>query len=116
MSKLHFFRYENNNVTMCMDYVACSLGILTPSTVQCTESIVAAQKTREIEYLGEVDFISSNQDVASILSGFNKINEKYGKKPGIPGKSIGGSYYQHTFGDGKPCGMPKKVEESVIYR
>lgn len=98
-------------------YSACSLGILTPPTVQCTESIAAAQRTREIEYLGEVEFVSSNQDVASILSGFNKINEKYGKPTAITTKpSHSGSYYQHLFGDGKPCGIPKKVEDTVIYK
>lgn len=94
------------------------MGILTPPTIQCIESVAAFQKTREIEYLGEVEFVSSNQDVASILSGFNKINEKYGKPTAaLTTKSSNSiSYYQHTFGDGKPCGLPKKIEDAVIYR
>lgn len=94
------------------------MGILTPQTVQCTESMVAAQKTRDIEYLGEVDFISSNQDVASIISGFNKINEKFGKSKVVTVKpSVGsGSYYQHLYGNGKPCGMPKKEDDKLIYK
>lgn len=99
-------------------YIACALGILTPQTVQCTESIVASQKTREIEYLGEVEFVSSNQDVASILSGFSKINEKFGRQKGVTVKPpvISGSYYQHSFGQGKPCGMPKKDLETIYYK
>lgn len=98
--------------------IACGLGTLTPQTVQCTESIVAAQKTREIEYLGEVDFVSSSQDVASILSGFSKINEKFGRPKGVTVKPPvnSGSYYQHSFGLGKPCGMPKKDAETLYYR
>lgn len=94
------------------------MGVLTPQSIQCTELIVAAQKTREIEYLGEVDFISSNQDVASILTGFNKINEKFGKPnaPLISKTGHSGSYYQHSFGVGKPCGLPKKYEEIIQYR
>lgn len=79
---------------------------------------MAAQRTREIEYLGEVDFVSSNQDVASILSGFNKINDKFGKTSPLLGSKSenSGSYYQHSFGVGKPCGMPKKIEDTVLYR
>lgn len=92
------------------------MGILTPDMVHCTESIAAAQRTREIEYLGEVEFISSNQDVASILSGFNKINDKFGKENSLTSKPNSGSYYQHNFGGGKPCGMPKKIEDTLLYR
>lgn len=92
------------------------MGVLTPDSVHCAQSIAAAQKTREIEYLGEVEFASSNQDVAGILSGFNKINEKFGKSNGLTSKPNSGSYYQHSFGDGKPCGMPKKVEDTLLYR
>lgn len=94
------------------------MGILTPKTIECTVSKVAAQKTREIEYLGEVDFVSSNQDVASILSGFNKINEKFGKSKMVTVKppENSDSYYQHLYGNGKPCGMPKKEEDRLIYK
>lgn len=98
--------------------IACALGILTPETVKCTESIVAAQKTREIEYLGEVEFVSSNQDVASILSGFNKINEKFGRTKVVTVKpaSNSGSYHQHAYGEGKSCGMPKKDTTQLTYK
>lgn len=90
--------------------LACALGILTPDTIKCTESIIAAQKTREIEYLGEVEFASTNKDVASILSGFNKINEKFGRSrvATVKPPSNSGSYHQHAYGDGKTCGLPKK--------
>lgn len=94
------------------------MGILTPKTIKCTESIAAAQKTREIEYLGEVEFVSSNQDVASILSGFNKINEKFGKSKVVTTmpSSSSVSYHQHSYGQGKGCGMPKKDGEFLIYK
>lgn len=79
---------------------------------------MAAQKTREIEYLGEVEFVGSNQDVASILSGFNKINEKFGRPrvATVKPASNSDSYHQHTYGDGKPCGMPKKDKEQLTYK
>lgn len=75
-------------------------------------------KVREVEYLGEVDFVSSNQDVASVLSGFNKINEKFGKydQSHVEPTGNSGSYHQHNFGGGKPCGMPKKVEDTLVYK
>lgn len=82
------------------------------------ETIVAAQQTRESEYLGEVEFVSSTQDVASILTGFKKMNDKYGKSNNVlavkPENS--GSYYQHSFGDGKACEMPKRVEDTILYK
>lgn len=93
------------------------MGILTPQTIRCMESIAAAQRTREIEYLGEVDFVSSNQDVASILTGFNKINDKFGESKILankPGNSL--SYYQHTFGDGKACETPKRIDDVILYK
>lgn len=82
------------------------------------ETIVAEQRAREIEYLGEVEFVSSNQDVASILSGFKKMNDKYGKAKNVlvPKTDNSGSYYQHTFGDGKACVMPKRVEDTILYK
>lgn len=94
------------------------MGILTPETIKCTDSIAAAKKTREIEYLGEVEFVSSNQDVASILSGFNKINDKFGKTKMVTVKpdSNSGSYHQHTYGEGKSCGMPKKDGDQLTYK
>lgn len=94
------------------------MGVLTPQTVHCMETIQAAQRTREIEYLGEVEFVSSNQDVASILTGFKKMNEKYGKSKNILAQKPenSGSYYQHTFGDGKACGMPKRVDDTILYK
>lgn len=99
-------------------YLACALGILTPEIIKCKESVAAAQKTREIEYLGEVEFVSSNQDVASILSGFNKINEKFGRQKVATGKpaSNSGSYHQHMYGEGKTCGMPRKEGEQLTYK
>lgn len=76
-------------------------------------------RTREVEYLGEVEFVSSNQDVASVLSGFNKINEKFGQHNVIMANENNvnsGNYYQHNFGDGKPCSMPTRVEDALLYR
>lgn len=101
-----------------LENLACALGILTPETIKCTESVVAAQKTREIEYLSEVEFVSSSQDVASILSAFNKINEKFGRTTVVTVKPAeeSGSYYQHVFGNGRHCGMPKKDGEKLTYR
>lgn len=97
---------------------ACALGILTPETIKCTETIVAAQKTREIEYLGEVEFVSTSQNVQSILSAFNKINDKFGRTNGATVKppAQSGSYHNHLFGDGRPCGMPKKDDTQLTYR
>lgn len=97
---------------------ACALGILTPETIKCIETIAAAEKTREIEYLSEVEFVSPYQDVASILSGFNKINEKFGNQKGVTVKppAQSGSYHQHTYGNGRPCGMPLKDDETLTYR
>lgn len=94
------------------------MGVLTPKTVHCKETIVVAQRAREIEYLGEVEFISSNQDVASILTGFKKMNDKYGKSTNILTEKSedSGSYYQHSFGEGKPCGMPKRIEDTILYK
>lgn len=94
------------------------MGILTPETIKCTELVAIAQKTREIEYLGEVDFVSSNQDVASILSGFNKINEKFGKTRVVTVKPSehSGSYHQHSYGEGKTCGVPLKDDDVLTYR
>lgn len=105
-------------ITCLLENIACSLGVLTPQTIKCTESIAAAQKTREIEYLGEVEFVSSNQDVASILSGFNKINEKFGRTKVVTVRpaSNSGSYHQHAYGGGKSCGMPKKDGDQLTYR
>lgn len=98
--------------------LACALGILTPDTIKCTESIAAAEKTREIEYLSEVEFVSSYQDVASILSGFNKINDKFGRTKVVNVKPAAqsGSYHQHTYGNGKSCGMPKKEDDKLHYK
>lgn len=93
------------------------MGILTPQTVHCAESIAAAKRTREVEYLGEVEFIGSNQDVASILTGFNKINEKFGKTKLLTSKlGHSDSYYQHSFGEGKPCEVPERVEDAILYK
>lgn len=94
------------------------MGILTPDTIKCKETVAAAQKTREIEYLGEVEFVSSNQDVASILSGFNKINEKFGRSrvATIKPASNSDSYHQHTYGEGRTCGVPKKENEQLTYK
>lgn len=97
---------------------ACALGVLTPETIKCTESIVAAQKTREIEYLGEVEFVSSSQDVQSILRQFNKINEKHGRTNAVTVKppAQSGSYHNHVYGEGKPCGMPYKDGDTLQFR
>lgn len=94
------------------------MGILTPDTIKCTEAIAAAKKTREIEYLGEVEFVSSNQDVAGILSGFSKINEKFGRrKLGTADSALNsGSYHQHIYGEGKSCGIPKKDGDQLTYK
>lgn len=94
------------------------MGILTPDTIKCTESIAAAEKTREIEYLSEVEFVSPYQDVASILSGFNKINEKFGRPSLVTAKppAQSGSYHQHTYGAGKHCGPPKKETTILTYK
>lgn len=94
------------------------MGVLTPDTIKCTESIVAAQKTREIEYLGEVEFVSASQDVLSILSAFNKINEKFGRNSAVTVKppTQSGSYHQHVYGEGRACGMPKKDIDQLTYR
>lgn len=82
----------------------------------------AAQKTRvqqENEYLGEIDFVSSNQDVASILSGFSRINDKFGHANTIStslSPENSGSYHQHNYGHGKPCDMPKKIDDTILYK
>lgn len=94
------------------------MGILTPDTIKCTEAIVAAQKTTAIEYLGEVEFVSTSQDVRSILSAFNKINEKFGRTNMVTVKppAQSGSYHQHVYGEGRWCGMPKKDADQLTYR
>lgn len=108
---LNFFFFQ-------FEHLACALGILTPDTIKCTESIAAAEKTREIEYLGEVEFVSPYQDVASILSGFHKINEKFGRPSMVTVKppAQSGSYHQHSYGTGKPCGNPKKDGDKIQYK
>lgn len=123
-SNSYFIRFNFSVLNHSFLYTAeCSLGVLTPQTVQCmpvkvpAAAAAAPPRTRDSEYLGEVDFVSSNQDVASILTGFSKINDKFGKSKAIKVKAENsGSYYQHTFGEGKPCGMPKRVEETILYK
>lgn len=97
--------------------------MLQPHTLQCGMADAAAQKTRvqqETEYLGEIDFVSSNQDVASILSGFSRINDKFGNSNAVSITSSApensGSYHQHNFGLGKPCDLPKKDEDTILYK
>lgn len=99
------------------------MGVLSPSRIHCEPMHDSAPNVRtqprESEYLGEVDFLSSNQDVASILSSFNKINEKFGQHnvfASDANKANDGSYYQHNYGHGKPCGLPKKVDDALLYK
>lgn len=86
---------------------------MSPQTIQCGSG---ARRSRE-EYLNEIEFVSSNQDVASILSGFNKINEQnWGNTLSTGTIPNSGSYYQHIY-SGKPCEMPKKVDgAALLYR
>lgn len=100
-----------------MDFIfllVCELGVLSPQTIQCG---TGARRSRE-EYLGEVEFVNSNQDVASILSSFSKINEQNGLTNTLSTGTVpnSGSYYQHNYGHGKPCGLPKKVDGALLYR
>lgn len=99
------------------------MGVLSPSLIHCEPMHDSAPnlktQSRESEYLGEVDFVSSNQDVSSILTGFNKINEKFGQHnvfASDANKANDGSFYQHNYGHGKACGIPKKVDDALLYR
>lgn len=73
----------------------------------------------DVGYLGEIEFASSNQDIASILSGFNKANDKFGHISTTSTSSSSensGSYYQHNYGNGKACGEPKKIDDAILYK
>lgn len=101
-------------------YIVCALGALSPPTVQCGSEGTGIRRSRE-DYLGEVEFVSSNQDVAGILSGFNKINAANGAANGAantiePEPVIGSAFATHDFGSGKPCGMPEKIDEALLYK
>lgn len=89
---------------------------MSPPNVQCGQEGSGVRRSRE-DYLGEVEFVSSNQDVAGILSGFNQINAANGAANTIePESVIGSAFATHDFGSGKPCGMPEKVDEALLYK
>lgn len=102
-------------------YLACTNGILEPHSLQCGMADTAAPKPQdnEIGYLGEIEFVSSNQDIAGILTGFNKANKGSGHISPLSasvGPENSDSYYQHNYGNGKACGAPKKIEETILYK
>lgn len=96
-----------------IDLLVCALGTLSPQTIQCGSG---ARKSRE-EYLGEVEFVSSSQDIAGLLSGFNKINANNGIMNALPDDEVKHtSFAKHDFGHGKDCGLPKKDEDTLLYK
>lgn len=90
---------------------------MAPQTIQCG---TGARRSRE-EYLGEVEFVSSNQDIAGLLTGFSKINANNGNVNTIEEDAaepavMSSAFATHDFGHGKDCGLPKKVEDTLLYK
>lgn len=110
---------DDNFLSISTLYSAvCALGTLSPQTIQCG---TGARRSRE-EYLGEVEFVSSNQDIAGLLTGFNKINANNGNMNTIEDDTaepaiLSSAFVDHNFGDGKDCGLPKKIDDgSIVYK
>lgn len=97
---------------------ACTNGVLEPHSLQCGLADTPKIQDNEVGYLGEIEFVSSNQEIAGILSGFNKVNDRFGHGTlsASSASANSGSYYQHNFGSGKACGMPKKLDDTIIYK
>lgn len=93
----------------------CALGKLSPPSVQCGAEGTGVRRSRE-DYLGEVDFGSSNQDGAGVSSGSNKINANGGVDTMDLDQVMGSAFATHDFGHGKPCGMPEKVDDALLYK
>lgn len=90
---------------------------MAPQTIQCG---TGARRSRE-EYLGEVEFVSSNQDIVGLLTGFSKINANNGNVNTIEDDAaepavMSSAFATHDFGHGKDCGLPKKVEDALLYK
>lgn len=100
---------------------ACTNGILEPTSLQCgmADTAVSKPQDNEIGYLGEIEFVSSHQDIAGILTGFNKANQGSGHISPLSTSVTAensDSYYQHNYGHGKACGAPKKIEDTILYK
>lgn len=98
----------------------CALGALSPPTVECDAATNTGERHTREDYLGEVEFLSSNSDVAGVLSGFSKINTANGAAANTiepeTEPAMGSAYATHDFGSGKPCGLPEKIDDALLYK
>lgn len=80
----------------------CALGNLSPKTIQCG---TGARRSRE-EYLSEVEFVNTREDINALISGLRK-----------GAKAVDNSVQRIVnLETGKDCGTPRRADEALVYR
>lgn len=80
----------------------CALGTLSPKTIQCG---TGARRSRE-EYLSEVEFVSTREDMNAVISGLN-----------AGAKAVDNSVQRIVnLEAGKDCGTPRRADDALVYR
>lgn len=80
----------------------CALGNLSPKTIQCG---TGARRSRE-EYLSEVEFVSTREDMNAVISGLS-----------TGAKTVDNTVHRiANLEAGKDCGTPRRAEDALVYR
>lgn len=78
------------------------MGSLSPKSIQCGSG---ARRSRE-EYLSEVEFVSTREDINALISGLsNGAKQAEKSAPRIV-----------NLETGKDCGMPSRVDDALVYK
>lgn len=87
----------------------CALGALSPPSIQCG---TGARRSRE-EYLAEVEFVSTDQDLNGLFNGYGA---KLNGNGGITVTGNGNGFNRVNFETGKDCGSPARVDDALVYK
>ena len=99
------------------------MGTLSPQTIQCG---TGARRSRE-EYLAEVEFVSTDQEINGINNYMTKHvnnninNNNNGITSGIDTAGVHGYGYNNglhrvNFESGKDCGSPVRIDDALVYK
>lgn len=89
--------------------IVCALGHLSPPTIQCG---TGARRSRE-EYLTEIEYINPNSNNSGLVSSSaQRLINAHDYKT----NTIVGGHANHLYGSGRDCNVPKKVEDTMVYK
>lgn len=96
---------QRKKIIILRIFLVCALGTLSPPTIQCG---TGARRSRE-EYLGEIEYVYSNPNMSGLVSSAGRLDSE---------NLIveNGAYAKHSYGRGKDCNIPRRVEDAMVYR